>query len=1366
MSNAGNTSELKLRSLEGTLFHVLLLQLILPSFLLILLAILLVGHQLTRDLRAQHLQITQSTAYAVTDYLEHARWILDGVAQTATQSSPEQQQLYMQALQEQDGHFDTLAILDPAGNIALLTPSLPPEQKANLLRLTHSQALTDSQAETVLPSLVISPQTGRPIVYMTQPLADQRRVLGILNLSTLQDVIATDLETREYQTVLVAERSGILLAHSHPEPGPQIDQEQIDLAQHHDIDATTWFDTNDGTWTLGGIAPIESTDWVTIVQVSLSTIYAPYARVLIPILLLVPILWSGILWSFRRRIRNRIVAPLTWLNRGADALAAGDFTQAQALSSIPSTFAEVETLALSFEQMGQAIQARQQALQESEAKYRTILESIEDGYYEVDLNGSFTFYNSAMANILGYTEQELAGMNNREYMDRETARSVYRVFNQVYQSDQPAPALEWELIRKDGTKRSVETSTTPIRGPFGQPIGFRGIARDITDRKRAEEKVQQLLNQQIAVNQLALALGESHDLDRIYRTIYEHVCSLMDVKAFIVSAYDADAQLLRAEYLMSDANPPDTHQLPPIPVADPGHGTQSRVIHTGKPFYTPDLQSLTRSKTRYTIQDDDDILPRPPASEDERHTQAAIFVPMKIAGKPIGVMQVQSHESNAYTQEDIELLAGLANVAAIAIQNTRLYGQARSRTDLLEALNAIIAAAAATTDLTSLMKTALSHTTMALSLKHGYIWIAEQHATRGLPSEFGPLAIQTTRAAGLDTPYPIAVEDWRRVTDAEPVSALASVMARFNVQASLSVPILIDEGHIGDITLTSTTPRPWTSEEIALAEAVGRQLGAAAERQRLFQAEREQRELSEALEEAAAAVNSTLNLDQVLDRILDQVERVVPGNAFNILLVEDDTAQAVRWRGYEALGVEAAIASFVASVADYPRLQKMIRTHQPDVVIDTRNCSEWVHVAGWEWLRSCIGSPIQIGDHTVGFVNVDGTQVGQFDAADARRLQAFADHAATAIKNAQLYHQTLDHAAELERRVQERTGQIQAQYARQEAILRSTSDGIIVTNAQGNIIQANPVAHTWLAHTLTPKDATQLRQAVQRLAQQTDDRPEEILELTGLDLELKAAPISDPGIEDAAAVVAVHDVSHLKAMERIKSRFVTNVSHELRTPVTTIKLYTTLMQKTSPEDAKWDQYLTALTQEADHQARLVQDILQVSRIDAGRLEMNPRPISLNELIETAIINRQVLATDRDISLQHDPADLDLTITVDPERMIQVINNLVENAILYTPRGGRVTVTTGMTKSEGRCWATTRVTDTGMGIPDKELDHIFERFFRGEKPRTMQISGTGLGLAIVKEIIELHGGWVDVQSQVDVGTTFIVGVPIRIDHPKR
>ncbi len=425
--------------------------------------------------------------------------------------------------------------------------------------------------------------------------------------------------------------------------------------------------------------------------------------------------------------------------------------------------------------------------------------------------------------------------------------------------------------------------------------------------------------------------------------------------------------------------------------------------------------------------------------------------------------------------------------------------------------------------------------------------------------------------------------------------------------------------------------------------------------------------------------------------------------------------------------------------------------------------------------------PLRAKGDLVGVLAV-GPKLSEVPYSDDEQLTltTLANQVAVAVENARLHRELRDYAEQLEQRVQERTAQLQAQYARLQAILGSTLDGIVVTDAHGEILQANPVAQDWLCCTLLPEDEARLREAVRELARQVsagthaEGLPEAMLELKGLDLELRGAPISEPQAEEVlrptrgepTAVVDIHDVSHFKALDRMKTRFVSNVSHELRTPVTTVKLYAHLMDR---QPDRWREHLRTLAGEADRQARLVEDILQISRIDAGRLEMNPRLTQLDEMVETSVKRHVVLAQAQGLTLRHRRAMLSeywarpqggLAVLVDPERMMQVLNNLVENAIHYTLEGGAVVVSTAVEKDAGRIWATATVTDTGMGIPAEELPHVFERFFRGEQPRLMQISGTGLGLAIAKEIVELHGGRMTVESEEGVGSTFTVWLPLQ------
>ncbi len=178
----------------------------------------------------------------------------------------------------------------------------------------------------------------------------------------------------------------------------------------------------------------------------------------------------------------------------------------------------------------------EQALRESEERYRSILESVEDGYYEVDIAGNFTFFNDSMCQILGYSKEEMMGMNNRQYTDQKNAKKLYQAFNKVFRTEQSAKGCEWEIIKKDGTKRDVDASVSLIKDISGNRIGFRGIVRDITERKQVEKEMA-ALQEQLRQSQKIEAIGQlaggiAHDFNNSLTLI--KTCSqlaLMDLKA-------------------------------------------------------------------------------------------------------------------------------------------------------------------------------------------------------------------------------------------------------------------------------------------------------------------------------------------------------------------------------------------------------------------------------------------------------------------------------------------------------------------------------------------------------------------------------------------------------------------------------------------------------------------------------------------------------------------------------------------------------------------------------------------------------------------------------------------------------------------
>jgi signal transduction histidine kinase len=229
-----------------------------------------------------------------------------------------------------------------------------------------------------------------------------------------------------------------------------------------------------------------------------------------------------------------------------------------------------------------------------------------------------------------------------------------------------------------------------------------------------------------------------------------------------------------------------------------------------------------------------------------------------------------------------------------------------------------------------------------------------------------------------------------------------------------------------------------------------------------------------------------------------------------------------------------------------------------------------------------------------------------------------------------------------------------------------------------------------------------------------------------------------------------------KEADRLKTQFVADVSHELRTPLTNIRLYLELIGGANRE--RFEEYLKTLNRETERLVDLIEDLLAISRLDAGTHPPQPISLDLNELARGLVADRKRLFDDRKIEVIFRP-DQHLPAVVADERMLaQVLANLMTNAMNYTLPGGRVSISTEVTSQNGAEWVTLQVADTGLGIPADEVDQVFERFFRGAASRQMGTPGTGLGLSICKEILDRHKGRISVQSHAGEGSTFTIWLP--------
>lgn len=543
-------------------------------------------------------------------------------------------------------------------------------------------------------------------------------------------------------------------------------------------------------------------------------------------------------------------------------------------------------------------------------------------------------------------------------------------------------------------------------------------------------------------------------------------------------------------------------------------------------------------------------------------------------------------------------------------------------------------------------------------------------------------------------------------------------------------------------------------------------------------AEVDQRALAAALQRSASIMTSTLNQDEVLDRILENIGQVVPYDSTNIMLIRAGVARIVRWRGYDEHGGNAAtIEGLRFTISETRDLRWMVEHQQPIAIRDVKRYTGWIGEGPTNWIRSHVSAPIRIGAKVIGFLSIDSARANQYADADAERLQAFADQAAIAIRNADLYNRVRRQAQELELRVEQRTAELDYERRQLRAILDGMTEGVAYTEIDEN----SQIQTLYINHALTQitgYDADEWRaQSVYLLQppQMSDDdfggllrEISSALELRGVwhrevhlrrkdgtafDASMTATRVIGPNGHLSGAVSVLRDISAEKALQEQKAQFVAYASHELRTPITNLKTRLYLMRK-QPE--RVGDHLVVLEEVADRMRRLVEDLLDMSRFERGVIALRKQRVVLQDLACNVTVVQQPEAEQKCLELSCEVPPHPIYVEADPERLVQVITNLVTNAINYTPSGGSVIVRCSYASTEDGQpgYALVEVQDTGIGIEDNHLPYLFQPFYRVPT----QVEGMGLGLSIAREIIHLHGGEIGLDSEPGFGSCVSFWLP--------
>jgi len=396
-----------------------------------------------------------------------------------------------------------------------------------------------------------------------------------------------------------------------------------------------------------------------------------------------------------------------------------------------------------------------------------------------------------------------------------------------------------------------------------------------------------------------------------------------------------------------------------------------------------------------------------------------------------------------------------------------------------------------------------------------------------------------------------------------------------------------------------------------------------------------------------------------------------------------------------------------------------------------------------------------------------------FSSEDLDILRSVVLQLGPSIESILLLTRLKEHAEDLEQRVEERTAELHNAKERVEAILGSVGDGVIVTDLEGGILTVNAAFEKQSGYSALEVKGRSLEGL---LAEDNDSNTLTEMQDTLMrgeiwngelvnrrknggqyDVQFAIAPVRDQAGQVVSYVGSQRDITQQKELDRMKDAFIADVSHELRTPTTNIRLYLDLLED-APQD-KRKRYESVIKNQSQLLTKLVEDILDLSRLARAKSKrVEFASVDLNMLAEQSITAHQPMADASGIDLLFTP-DQDLPlIWGDQSQVVRVINNLVSNAVRYT-LDGYVKVRT----FDSGSMIGIEVQDSGLGIKSDDLEHIFDRFYRGGNVRQSKIHGTGLGLAIVKEIVNLHHGRIEVQSEPGGGSQFTVWLPVQEDE---
>jgi PAS domain S-box-containing protein len=785
------------------------------------------------------------------------------------------------------------------------------------------------------------------------------------------------------------------------------------------------------------------------------------------------------------------------------------------------------------------------------------------------------------------------------------------------------------------------------------------------------------------------------------------------------------------------------------------------------------------------------------------HPRDMLLVPLVgPGGDTWGVLSVdQPRDGRVPDLDTVEALEIFAAQAALAIENARLVEELQRRAETLALFNEVSRSVTAKLELNGVLNIVVEMAPRLLKCNRSTIFLLDPESGRYVPraayglelAQIASLAFAPGEGlAGVvaQTGMPLAIDDVsqepRFIPGPEGIEIGSIVLA----------PLTAGSQVVGVLCVDRQEPHGFSAAEVATLSALADQVAVAVENARLFEQvhrfshelERRVEERTQALAEAmedltgerdrvetlyriTSQLSLSLDLERVLNRALELAVEAVGAKRAAILMVEPGSERLVH-RASLGAGVKLPPGGVPTRFSRGEGLAGWVIEHREAAIVpDVRQDSRWSEREDREReYRSALAVPLQAGGDVLGVLLLFHTRPDFFNEDHLLLVETAAIQVSHAINNAALYSLIRDQAERLGSMLKAR----QVEAAKSQSILEAVADGVIVADADGLIVLFNAAAERILELPreealgrttsemlgLYGSQARDWMEAVARWARQAEMYTAEEYLAAGLEIGDRTVSVHlSPvlmGEEFLGTVSVFRDVTAEVEARRAKTEFVSTVSHELRTPMTSVKGYVELLLMGAVGVLTDDQqhFLSIVRNNTDRLTKLVDDLLDISRIESGRMALSPENVSVGALVDQVLVGMETRAADKGLTVQSDvPPELPQVIA-DPDRVVQILTNLVVNACYYTPPSGEVTVSV----REQDDMVHISVSDTGIGIAPQDQEKIFDRFFRADDAVVQGAPGTGLGLCIVQSLVEMHGGQVWVESEMGEGSTFTFTLP--------